>query len=50
MIKERQGVKVGCPEEIAWRNGWIDDSQLTEAAGALQRSGYGSYLLSILGR
>jgi glucose-1-phosphate thymidylyltransferase len=50
VIEERQGSKVGCPEEIAWKNGWIDDSQLEGLAMDLHKSGYGEYLLSILVR
>ena len=48
VIEERQGTKVGCPEEIAWRNGWISDDQLGQLAGPLEKSGYGSYLLKLL--
>jgi glucose-1-phosphate thymidylyltransferase len=47
-LEKRQGLKVACPEEIAWRNGWIDDAQLERLAGPLEKSGYGRYLLSIL--
>jgi glucose-1-phosphate thymidylyltransferase len=47
-IEKRQGLKVACPEEIAWRNGWIDDARLEEAAGRLAKSGYGGYLLGLL--
>ena len=50
IIEERQGTKVGCPEEIAWRNGWISDSQLMDAGIALEKSGYGKYLQDLLGR
>ena len=49
-IEERQNLKVGCPEEIAWRQGWIDDGGLRQRADALAKSGYGAYLLEILGR
>lgn len=48
VIEERQGVKVGCPEEIAWRNGWITDVELTQLATDLLKSGYGTYLASLL--
>ena len=48
IIEERQGTKVGCPEEIAWRNGWISDAQLSETGRALEKSGYGKYLLDLL--
>ena len=44
VIEDRQGFKVGCIEEIAWRAGWIDDEQLLAAAKPLLKSGYGSYL------
>ena len=43
-IERRQGLKVACPEEIAWRLGWIDDAAFTERADALAKSGYGEYL------
>ncbi len=47
-LEMRQGLKVGCPEEIAWRNGWINDQQLYELASDLSSSGYGDYLIKIL--
>ena len=43
-IERRQGLKVACPEEIAWRLGWIDDAAFAERAIALAKSGYGEYL------
>jgi glucose-1-phosphate thymidylyltransferase len=49
VIEDRQGFKIGCIEEIAWRAGWIDDAQLAELAGPLAKSGYGSYLQRLLG-
>ena len=49
VIEDRQGFKVGCIEEIAWRAGWIDDNQLRNLAAPLQKSGYGTYLNSLLG-
>lgn len=47
-IENRQGLKVACPEEISWRNGWIDDAQLEKMAQVLAKSGYGRYLSSLL--
>ena len=48
VLERRQGTKVGCREELAWRNGWIDDDQLLALAKPLLKSGYGQYLLSLL--
>jgi glucose-1-phosphate thymidylyltransferase len=50
IVEERQGIKVGCPEEIAWRHRWITDDQLITAAVALEKSGYGAYLKGLLNR
>ena len=47
-IENRQGLKVACPEEISWRNGWIDDTQLEAMAKILAKSGYGQYLNGLL--
>ncbi|MFM2275260.1 MAG: glucose-phosphate thymidylyltransferase [Pseudomonadota bacterium] len=47
-IEKRQGLKVAAPEEIVWRNGWIDDGQLEKLAKPLAKSGYGQYLLGLL--
>lgn len=48
IIEEREGLKICCPEEIAWRNAWIDDTQLQALAAPMRNSSYGSYLLSLL--
>ena len=47
-IEKRQGLKVCCPEEIAWRNGWIDDAEVRAIAEPLRKNGYGQYLLEML--
>ena len=47
-IEHRQGLKICCPEEISWRNGWINDQKLREIASVNFKSGYGDYLLSLL--
>ncbi|BAU98731.1 glucose-1-phosphate thymidylyltransferase [Aurantimicrobium minutum] len=48
VIEDRQGLKIGCIEEIAWRNGWITDNELVNLANPLVKSGYGSYLLGLV--
>src|SRR5690606_23315133 len=48
VIEDRQGYKIGCVEEIAWRAGWIDDAQLAVLAAPLAKSGYGTYLQRLL--
>ena len=50
VIEERQGLKIGCLEEVAWRMGFIDDAQLESLAQPLLKSGYGTYLMNILQR
>jgi glucose-1-phosphate thymidylyltransferase len=50
VIEDRQGFKVGCIEEIAWRAGWIGDAELSALAEPLSKSGYGKYLQMLLGR
>ena len=47
-VEKRQGLKVAAPEEISWRNHWIDDAQLEKLAGTLGKSDYGHYLLRLL--
>lgn len=47
-LENRQGLKVACPEEIAYRKGWIDSAQMTQLAQPLTKNGYGRYLLSVL--
>ncbi len=49
-IEARQGLRVCCPEEIAWSAGWIDDDQLQALARPLAKNGYGEYLLSLISR
>ena len=47
-LEHRQGLKVGCPEEVAWRQGWISPNQLEQLAVPLRKSGYGDYLMKLL--
>ena len=49
-IEHRQGLKIACPEEIAYRLGWIDALQLERLAAPLANNGYGQYLLQVLKR
>ena len=50
VVEQRQGLKIGCIEEIAWREGFLDDDTLRALAEPLRKSGYGDYLLALLGR
>jgi glucose-1-phosphate thymidylyltransferase len=50
VIEKRQGLKVGCIEEVAYRNGWIDDARMEELAAYYAKSGYGRYLKSLIGQ
>jgi glucose-1-phosphate thymidylyltransferase len=49
-IEARQGLKIGAPEEAAWRQGFLSDDELEQRANALLKSGYGAYLADILER
>ena len=49
VVEDRQGFKIGCIEELAWRAGWIDDAKLKALATPLVKSGYGTYLMGLLG-
>jgi glucose-1-phosphate thymidylyltransferase len=50
VIEERQGLKIGCIEEVAYQNGFIDAAQLKQLASGLVKSGYGTYLLELLNK
>lgn len=49
-VEARQGLKIGCPEEVAWRMGFLTDAELAERAEPLRKSGYGEYLMRVLAR
>ena len=48
VIEERQGLKIGCIEEVAYKNNWINAAQLEQLAAPLVKSGYGTYLMNLL--
>ena len=48
-LQARQGLQVGCPEEAAWRRGFLTDDELAERAARYEKSGYGTYLRNLLG-
>jgi glucose-1-phosphate thymidylyltransferase len=48
VIEARQGFKIGCIEEVAWRQGWITDDELLAHADSFAKSGYGGYLRSLV--
>jgi glucose-1-phosphate thymidylyltransferase len=48
VLEKRQGLKISCLEEIAWRNGWISDEELLDIAEPMMKNGYGAYLVSLL--
>lgn len=50
VIEKRQGMKIGCIEEVAYRNGWIDDAQMAALAQKFAKSGYGGYLQKLIGK
>jgi glucose-1-phosphate thymidylyltransferase len=50
IVEARQGFKIGCIEEIAWRRGYIDDAQLLKLAEPIAKSGYGTYLKALIGQ
>jgi glucose-1-phosphate thymidylyltransferase len=50
VIEQRQGLKIGCIEEVAWRMKFITDATLEEIAQPLRKSGYGDYLLNLINR
>ena len=49
-LEKRQGIKIGCPEEVAWREGWISNDELIKLSKPVIKSGYGNYLLSLLSK
>jgi glucose-1-phosphate thymidylyltransferase len=49
-IEDRQGLKIACPEEIAWRKGWISSSDVEQIGQSMDNNNYGRYLLNLLNR
>lgn len=49
-IEKRQGFKIACLEEIAWRNGWLNENDITKIANSMSKNGYGKYLQSLIQR
>jgi glucose-1-phosphate thymidylyltransferase len=49
-IEERQGLKISCPEEIAWRNGWIEAEDVARLGRSMDNNAYGQYLLDLVAR
>jgi glucose-1-phosphate thymidylyltransferase len=49
-VERRQGLSIGCPEEVAWRMGFLSDQELEDLAAPLVKSGYGAYLMKVLGQ
>jgi len=49
VLEKRQGLKISCLEEIAWRNGWINDEKLRHLAEPMKKNEYGQYLLKLIG-
>ena len=50
IVEERQGLKIACPEEIAWRQSWINEAQVAQLAQPMAQCGYGQYLLDLIRR
>ena len=48
IIEQRQGLKIGCPEEVSWRQNWISDLELIKLSKSLLKNGYGEYLMQLI--